>query len=334
MLQSAEPLSRSSDPAARVLHTVADAVVLTGPGELAVEALRLRDAGPQDVVVKVCWSGISSGTEKLLYTGEMPPFPGMGYPLVPGYEAVGDVIWAGPESGREVGQRVFVPGANCFEEARGLFGASAERLMVPGGRVVEVDRELGERAVLLALAATAEHIHAVACERSGPPDLIVGHGVLGRLLARICLADGQPAPTVWETADERMAGAQGYRVCRQQEDPRTDYACVVDVSGDAALLDTLVARLAHGGELVLGGFYARPLSFSFPGAFMREARISIAAEWQPRDLERVTALTARGTLALDGLITHTMPAANAAAAYPLAFHDPRCLKLILDWRGS
>ena len=32
---------------------------------------------------------ISTGTERLLWSGRMPPFPGMGYPLVPGYESVG-----------------------------------------------------------------------------------------------------------------------------------------------------------------------------------------------------------------------------------------------------
>ena len=38
------------------------------------------------------WSGISTGTEKLLWSGRMPPFPGMGYPLVPGYESVGRIV--------------------------------------------------------------------------------------------------------------------------------------------------------------------------------------------------------------------------------------------------
>ena len=49
------------------------------------------------------------------------------------------------------------------------------------------------------------------------------------------------------------------------------------MSGDAAILDTLVARLAPGGEIVLAGFYAEPLAFAFPPAFMREARIRVAA---------------------------------------------------------
>jgi 3-hydroxyethyl bacteriochlorophyllide a dehydrogenase len=60
----------------------------------------------------------------------MPDFPGMGYPLVPGYETVGEVIEAGPERGFTVGQRVFAPGATCYGDVRGLFGGAASHLVV------------------------------------------------------------------------------------------------------------------------------------------------------------------------------------------------------------
>ena len=43
-------------------------------------------------------------------------------------------------------------------------------------------------AILLALAATAYHARAGVEPSQG--DLIVGHGVLGRLLARVCLLVG------------------------------------------------------------------------------------------------------------------------------------------------
>ena len=65
-------------------------------------------------MVDIAWSGISTGTEKLLWSGRMPEFPGMGYPLVPGYESVGRVCEAGASSGHQVGESVFVPGSNCF----------------------------------------------------------------------------------------------------------------------------------------------------------------------------------------------------------------------------
>ncbi len=312
------------------------AVVIERPQSLAVTQLALHAPGPADLVVDMRWSGISTGTERLFWTGQMPPFPGMGYPLVPGYESVGHVVEAGRQTDYRVGERVFVPGANCYEGVRGLFGGSASRVVVPAARVFPLPETAGEEAVLLALAATA--YHSVAGGGRGlphsPPDLIVGHGVLGRLLARLAVAAGGAPPTVWETQPLRREGAQGYEVIDPAADPRRDYKAIYDVSGDAQILDSLIARLAPGGEVVLAGFYHEPLSFLFPPAFMREARIRAAAEWQRPDMLAVQALLASGRLSLGGLITHRERIAHAEDAYRRAFGDPSCLKMILDWSAS
>jgi 3-hydroxyethyl bacteriochlorophyllide a dehydrogenase len=312
----------------------ATAVVLDRPQSLQLAELALTEPLPDDVVVDVEWSGISTGTERLLFNGHMPTFPGMGYPLVPGYETVGRVVEAGGASGHRVGERVFVPGANCFGPVRGLFGGAASRLVVPGRRVVEVEETLGEQAVLLALAATA--YHAVACggraEHPAPPQLIVGHGVLGRLLARLNVAAGRTDTVVWEVNPVRAGGAEGYTVLHPDEDPRRDYAVICDVSGDSHLLDTLIGRLAPGGEIILAGFYSEPLHFNFAPAFMREARVRAAAEWQGPDLQAVNTLISEGLLSLDGLITHRDTFVHADSAYRTAFGDVACLKMVLDWK--
>ena len=59
--------------------------MLEQPLQLSVRELPLVAATANDLVVDISWSGISTGTEKLLWSGRMPTFPGMGYPLVPGY---------------------------------------------------------------------------------------------------------------------------------------------------------------------------------------------------------------------------------------------------------
>lgn len=307
------------------------AIILEEPERLALRRLALTDAGAGDAVVEVAWSGISTGTERLLWSGRMPPFPGMGYPLVPGYETVGRVVEVAAGAPVRVGQWVFVPGARCFGPVRGLFGGAASHLVTPAEKLVPVDAGLGERACLLALAATA--CRAAAGIGPGDRPLIVGHGVLGRLLARVAAAAGA-APTVWEKAAARRAGAEGYAVLAPEDDPRRDYARIVDVSGDASGLDGLIASLAPGGEIVLAGFYEAPLSFAFPAAFMREARIRVSAEFRADDLAAVARLIDAGRLSLDGLITHRAPAARAQEAYRTAFADPACLKMVLDWRDA
>ncbi|MES2146082.1 MAG: chlorophyll synthesis pathway protein BchC [Pseudomonadota bacterium] len=308
------------------------AVILQGPKVLGLDSLGLTPPGPDDLVVDIAYSGISTGTEKLFWSGTMPPFPGMGYPLVPGYEAAGEVVEAGVDTRFKVGEHVFVPGANCFDgNVRGLFGGASRRLVTKAGRVARLDRGMGPEGALLALAATARH--ALAGFNTALPDLIVGHGTLGRLLARLTVAAGAPAPTVWDTNPARRHGNIGYEVIDPVDDPRRSYNAIYDASGAIGLIDTLIPRLARGGEVVLAGFYTEPVAFAFPPAFMKEARIRIAAEWTPEDLTATRNLIDSGALSLSGLITHTRPAADASAAYQTAFEDADCLKMILDWSG-
>src|ERR1700712_3437941 len=117
------------------------AVILKEPQNLAVSRIGLTPPSDSDVVVDINFSGVSTGTERLLWSGRMPAFPGMGYPLVPGYESVGRVVETSGETGLHIGDTVFVPGAKCFGEVRGLFGASASRLVVPAARVMPVDSQ-------------------------------------------------------------------------------------------------------------------------------------------------------------------------------------------------
>jgi 3-hydroxyethyl bacteriochlorophyllide a dehydrogenase len=306
------------------------AVVLQQPEQLTLDRLSLCEPGEEDVVVDMHFTGISTGTEKLLWSGRMPPFPGMGYPLVPGYESVGRITHAGPRAARAIGENVFVPGARCFGEVRGLFGGAAAKVVVPSARVTPIDAGLGEQAVLLALAATA--YHALAADDAAEPDLIVGHGVLGRLLARLAVLAGREPPTVWERNPHRAHGATGYAVINPDADQRRNYRAIYDVSGDSNLLDTLIGRLAPGGSITLAGFYSEPLAFQFAPAFMRETRIRIAAEWREPDLAAAKELVESGRLSLDGLITHRSHASAAPDAYRTAFTDSSCLKMILDWR--
>ncbi len=309
----------------RAVETLA--VLLEAPERLALRPLVLNPLGASDVLVEIDWSGISSGTEKLLWTGRMPSFPGMGYPLVPGYESVGRVIDAGDEARGRIDEWVFVPGANCYQGAKGLFGGTARRVILPSARAMPIAESLGRDGILTALAATG--YHAVA--GGNAPDLIIGHGILGRLIARLTIASGAPAPVVWETNPDRQDGG-AYAVVDPEHDARRDYRTICDASGAGDILDMLMPRLAKGGEIVLAGFYDR-LSFAFPPAFMREARLRIAAEFTPGDVTSTLALIETGALKLDGLISHVRPADQAVDAYPAAFGDPDCLKMVLDWRN-
>ena len=299
----------------------AQAIVFEAPQSIAVRTLELAPKGPRAVEVAVSFSGISTGTERLLWDGTMPPFPGLSYPLVPGYETVGTVAQMGAEvTGLSLGDLVFLPGSYAFQGVQNIFGGSGSRLVVPHERAVKLDAALGVKGVLLALAATAHHVFTVGREGLplAYPDLIIGHGIMGRLLARMVVAAGKPAPVVWETQAVRQSGALGYGVIHPDDDARKDYRCICDVSGDSGILNRVIPKMAPGGEVVLAGFYKQDLSFSYAMAFMREASIRVAAQWKKHDLDAVVAMFHEGSLPLEGLITHTETPDRAQQAYEVA----------------
>ena len=309
------------------LHSTA--VLLESPRELRLKRLLLDEPTDTDVVVQIEWSGISTGTEKLLWNGTMPDFPGMGYPLVPGYESVGRVTRVGKASPLNLNQRVFVPGAKCFGDVKGLFGGAASHVVVPSDRVVALPEKIGEEGVLLALAATAYHV--TQGKKSLQPDLIVGHGVLGRLIARIAVTLGHQ-PVVWEIDADRMSGAEGYKVLHPENDLESKYHNICDASGQVSVFNKLISQLQFGGEITLAGFYDKDIQFNFPKAFMREAKFRIAAQWLPQDLTDVKQLIANGKLSLSGLITHHRKPSSINEVYRTAFEDSSCLKMVVDWR--
>tara|TARA_A100001015_G_scaffold318215_1_gene437395 strand:+ start:16645 stop:17607 length:963 start_codon:yes stop_codon:yes gene_type:complete len=306
------------------------AVLIEKPGSISLNELEIDELADEDLMIDVEFSGISTGTERLLFEGRMPNFPGMGYPLVPGYESVGKVIATGSEVATKIGESVFVPGAQCFGKVRGLFGGACSKIVVPDSRVTKLKKLSCPEDTLLALAATAHHVFSAESKDSAP-DLIVGHGALGRLLARISLIKGLN-PIVIEKSSHRRSGNFDYEVCKPEEVDGKKFSCVVDASGDISQLDFFVSLMAKRGELVLAGFYDQKISFAFVPTFMKEINFRVSAQWQPEDLRVVSQWYLEEILSLDNLITHQLSAEGARHAYETAFNNPSCLKMILDWK--
>ena len=312
---------------------ITKAVVMSEPGSLSIQPVDLKGPSKEDIVININYSGISTGTEKLFYNGKMPQFPGMGYPLVPGYESTGEVVQAPKDSNLKIGDMVFVPGADCYSgSVKSLFGGSAQMIISSPNRLIKIDSTMGCNGALFALAATARH--AIAGFGNKMPDVIVGHGVLGRLLARLVMLAGEKPPIVWEKNILRHSGATDYEVVLPEYDERSDYDCIFDVSGDSEILDSLIGRVRKGGEVVLAGFYPDRLGFGFAQAFLKEVSLRVSAEFTPEDVATTKLLIEDGSLSFDGLISDVYSAKNANTAYNIAFNNAECLKMVLDWRNA
>ncbi|RFF27500.1 MULTISPECIES: zinc-binding alcohol dehydrogenase [unclassified Wenzhouxiangella] len=226
-------------------------IVAPGRGEIRSESL--PDVAGDRVLVRTVFSGISRGTEALVFNGQVPSseyermrapfqqgdFPG---PVKYGYSAVG-VVEDGPEVWR--GRAVF-----CLHPHQ-------ERFVVPAESVVSLPEDVpATRAVLAANMETA--VNAVWDAGIGPGDrvAVVGAGVIGSLVA--WLAGRIPGTDVTlidlQTRRERLAERLGVGFAAPGQ-AEGDCDVVVHASGSESGLASALALAGNQARVVEMSWY-------------------------------------------------------------------------------
>jgi threonine dehydrogenase-like Zn-dependent dehydrogenase len=232
----------------------ASAFWVVEPGRGEVRTAPLAEPGPAELRVRMLASGISRGTETLVFRGQVPAsqhqamrcplqegdFPG---PVKYGYSAVG-LVEAGP--GDWVGKRIF-----CLHPHQ-------DRFNLPVGLAIPVpDAVPTARAVLAANLETALNALWDGAALAGDHIAVIGAGVVGGLVASLAV---------------RLPGT---RVTLVDRDPaKADLAqalgCTFVLPGEAPAEQDLVIHASGAPEglalaLGLAGFEATVLEMSWYG---------------------------------------------------------------------
>jgi threonine dehydrogenase-like Zn-dependent dehydrogenase len=153
---------------------------LRAPGECEIRPAELPEPGPDDVVVRTLYSGVSRGTESLVFHGRVPEsqhaamrapfqegdFPG---PVKYGYLNVGVV-----EQGPHTGATVF-----CLYPHQ-------TRYVVPASMVTPVPDDVPPaRAILAGTVETAVNAVWDAAPHVGDRIAVIGAGMVGASVARV-----------------------------------------------------------------------------------------------------------------------------------------------------
>jgi threonine dehydrogenase-like Zn-dependent dehydrogenase len=273
---------------------------LRSPGHGEVRDATLPAVGPGDVLVRALHSGISRGTETLVFRGEVPAgqrevmrapfqegdFPG---PVKYGYLSVG-VVEQGPAE--LLGRTVF-----CLYPHQ-------TRYVVPAAAVVPVpDGVPARRAVLAGTVETAVNALWDAAPRLGDRVSVVGAGMVGccvaRLLARFPGTDVELVDV--DAGRAAVAAGLGVRFAAPGQ-ARGDRDLVVHTSATGPGLQASLDLLhAEGTVLELSWYGDREVTVSLGGAFhsgrlaLRASQVGVVAP------ARRSARTTRDrlTLALD-----------------------------------
>jgi NADPH:quinone reductase-like Zn-dependent oxidoreductase len=284
--------------------------------------------------IRARFGAVSRGTERLIFEGRVPetefermraPFMdgAFPYPVKYGYSIVGTV-----EEGTGCGRTVFVLHPHQSE------------FVVPGSAAVVVaDHVPAQRAVLAANMETA--LNAVWDGAPGPADRIavVGGGVVGLLVARLCARMPGTSVTVVDVSPQRapLAQALGAGFAAPQDAPE-NCDVVFHASASAAGLATALGIAGEEGAVVELSWYgsgdvAAPLGQAFHSRRLRllSSQVGkVAASHRPRWTYQQRLSAAIALLddpALDALLAPPVEFADLPARLPTLLAtdaDARC----------
>nr|WP_321985681.1 zinc-binding alcohol dehydrogenase [uncultured Lichenicoccus sp.] len=244
----------------------ARALWIVGPGRAELRQVARAVPAPGEVGVRALQSGISRGTEALVYAGRVPPgewqrmacpfqsgaFP---FPVKYGYAMVG-VIEAGAPA--RLGQRVF-----CLHPHQ-------DRFIVPEAAALAVPDDVPTtRAVLAGQIETALNATWDAAPRIGDSIAVVGGGTIGCLVAWLCALMPSMQVTLVDIEPGRaeVAAALGFGFALPAAAPR---GCdlVFHASGTGAGLATAIECAGFEAELIELSWYGdAPVTVPLGGAF-------------------------------------------------------------------
>ena len=290
--------------------------------------------GDDDALIRTRLTSISAGTERMLFRGVMP-HPMLQFPVVPGYETVGEVIEAGANARAWLGRRVYVGGNYGFVGVNPAFGGQSAHIVAPQSHLTDLGALTDAQGVMLALAATALHgIDQAGIQAGAPRVLVLGQGVVGQLAARIARARGAHV-TVTDRIERRLALSVAddkwlIGDAPPTTNPQTPFDVLIDATGKMEAIAPFLMSMQKGGRVVLLGYYDA-VHLPYMPVFLRELSLVASKEWAVGDLARARDLIAAGQLEVDSLITHRLSADQTAQAFDLAFNDPGCVKLVMAW---
>lgn len=268
--------------------------------------------------MRTVYSGISGGTERLVFRGDVPDDLALDdtltslagtfrYPFPYGYACVGRVEGQGP--------LVFV-----FHPHQDVFTAAASDLVaVPGVQPAA--------ATLFPLVETALQVTLDAGASYRDRVLVLGAGVVGLLIALLLQRSGQRPLCVEPDRWRRdLAGSLGVTAVVPGEARKEKVPLVIDASGNTEAPAQALDMLAHEGTLLVASWFGRkPVRLPLGGAFhrrrltIRSTQVStipasMSATWTVAR-RRAEAAALLPELPLSELCTHFFPFTNAAVAF-------------------
>jgi S-(hydroxymethyl)mycothiol dehydrogenase len=322
-------------------------VVLSAPGRVALEEIRVDEPGPDEVLVRVEATGVCHTDQHVIdEDGWHHPLP-----VLLGHEGAGTVEAVGPGVDAVApGDRVVLgwktacgtcvacrrgeprfckkppAAADRLRRADGTpltpvlrTGTFATRTVVPVAGVVKVPRELPpEQACLIGCAVATGVMSALETAKVWPGArvAVIGCGAVGLAVVQGARIAGAGEIRAIDVDERKLEQARRFGATHTGDGP-VDFA--FDVVGRRSTFELALSLLVSGGTVVLIGLSpaGETAEVDLPGLFGKRARILVSHggdHLPPEDFPRLAQWALDGKLDLAGMVTRTAPLEEWSAA--------------------
>lgn len=329
----------------------------SGPRAIEIREKQVQPPGEGEAQIRAICSGISHGTEMLVYRGEAPAdlpldlsIPAMegsfAFPIKYGYASVGRVTGLGRNvEGLSEGDTVF-----AFNPHETLYNISSRF-------VIKLPPEMDARTgIFFANVETAINVLLDAAPRIGERVAVFGQGAVGLMITWLGRRTGAELIATCDPFENRrnVSSALGadFTIDPEAENPSARIReltggagadVVIEASGRPEALDEAIRATARDGRVMVVSWYgAKRTPLALGDAFhrnritIRSSQVSnldpkIAPRWT-MERRRELALKYLSEIPADRLITHTFAFEEAAAAYRLVDENPEeTVQMILEY---
>ena len=307
----------------------------TEPGKVEVREKELGPLAEDEVLVKTLASGISAGTEMLVFRGQLPKdipldasikaFEGLdaSFPLPYGYACVGSIT----ETGSAIDENL--KGKNVF-----AFQPHASHFICKPEQVIFLPDKISvETGIFLANMETAVNFLIDGAIQKEENIAIIGAGVVGLLLNAILNFHYENTIFVIDTLKTRreLAAEQAHTsslVPDSKEMSEAQFDLIFELSGNPQALNLAIEMSNFAGRIIVGSWYGtKPTAINLGGAFHRNrlrlisSQVSTispehSADWT-KDKRLQKALSLLSELNVEKYITHRFALSDADKAYSL-----------------
>lgn len=303
----------------------ARAIVFTKMGRAEFQKITVPAPGPDEVLIRSAFSGVSVGTDGWVFTNQFRWNGEVPYPVVPGYQRTGYVeAWGENVQGLSKGQLVAATSARLEGTPASCWAGHIELACTAKEEVYPLSAEVSPaHGAQFVVAQVGYNAADKAAAAAGETVVVLGDGGIGQMAAQAARARGARVILAGHRP-ERLELARQYS-CDETLQTRDKgwLACFQD-AGPSAVIDTVQTEpffaeyfphLPYGIRVVLAGFSPGGFHVDMVELQKREVALLPICNAHRGRCEKTLALMRNKQLDAECLLTHLPPAEEAARTF-------------------